>query len=93
MHVVDVVVAGSGCRRYPALSPTFNTLLITLLLREKGDMVVHSIDGEAGNGENEEEDDDDDCDGDVALDHFGWWGRSGIVDVEVVVWSITLECM
>ncbi|KAJ5316750.1 hypothetical protein N7508_001258 [Penicillium antarcticum] len=52
-------------------------------------MVVHGIDGEASNGEDEEEDDDDDCDGDVALDHFGWI-RSGIVDVEAVVVVVRL---
>ncbi|KAJ6073052.1 hypothetical protein N7467_011137 [Penicillium canescens] len=51
-------------------------------------MVVHSIDSEAGNGEDEEEDDDDDCDGDVALDHFGWGQSEIVVDGEVVVRSI-----
>lgn len=51
-------------------------------------MVVHGIDSEAGNGEDEEEDDDDDCDGDVALDHFGWGQSEIVVDGEVVVRSI-----
>lgn len=36
-------------------------------------MVLHGVDGEAGNGEDEKEDDDDDGDGDVALDH-DWAG-------------------
>lgn len=78
-----------GCSVYcdPALSPSFSILRVGLfLLGEKGDMILHCVDGKSCQCHQDEEHDDDDRDGDVALDHLVW-RRSADRGREVVGWQ------
>ncbi|KAJ5225878.1 hypothetical protein N7468_007103 [Penicillium chermesinum] len=47
--------------------------ILFAIAAEDGDVVLHGVDGEAGDGQDDEEDDDDDGDRDVAFDHVGQW--------------------